>query len=212
MKNSFQELMLHVPLHFLIFWTTLPKEHIYYNTTSESISNKCFEQPTLLVLKSDEELIKLNMKEMENQLIQDSNLIGIVFYTHSKGNISEEIRDLFQKCLLPVIQVEDSVAIRIFEQPESLFSSFGRISEELTGFTRKGFLQIASELADAFRTPLLYFDENNQLLWETGKEEEIKEAKRWLNTHMRILEKGQYSNDISTTISSYKKEAFELYL
>ena len=58
---------------------------------------------------------------------------------------------------------------------------------ELNGFMEKGFANVASELAEALSTPLLYLDEHNQLLWQTGQELELEKAIHWLQANLHKL-------------------------
>ena len=55
------------------------------------------------------------------------------------------------------------------------------LSMELNGFMNKGFMNIATNLSVALETPFLFFDENNQLLWQIGFQEDIEKALQWSN-------------------------------
>lgn len=61
--------------------------------------------------------------------------------------------------------------------------SFSQLSIELQGFLEKGFVGLATEISIALNTPLLYLDQNNQLLWQTGEHNNLQEAQRWFNTY-----------------------------
>ena len=50
---------------------------------------------------------------------------------------------------------------------------------ELNGFMNKGFMNIAANLSVALESPFLFFDENNQLLWQIGFQEDIEKALQW---------------------------------
>ncbi len=207
MRTPFQELLLKFPLHALTFSTPLPKELIYYDDTCECIPDQGLEQPTLLILTCDEEYRKLNDKKIVNSLIQDSNLAGIVISIEHYGVFEDDIFDLFRQCLLPVIQLSDSSLINIFKQPDLYDTSFSQLSEELVGIMGKGFTEVVTELAKAINTPILYYDENHRLLWETGPDEEIKNAKRWVISHIELLEKKQHRHLAARS----KSEPFEIY-
>ena len=78
MKILLQDVLLYIPLYQLTFLTPLPKEKTYFEAISSKIPDQWFESPTLLLLETDEECLKLSDLNFVNQLIQDSNLIGII--------------------------------------------------------------------------------------------------------------------------------------
>ncbi len=168
MKVSFQDLLLSIPMYQLTFLTPLPKEQLYYETIASAISNQWFESPTLLVIENDAECMKLNEKERVNQLIQDSNLRAIVICLRNLVPIHEDILSLLQQCQVPIIQADGSSALAVFHDRNKPLFYYSQMSMELNGFMHKGFMQIASGLSMALETPFLYFDENDQLLWQTG--------------------------------------------
>ncbi|WP_042349443.1 PucR family transcriptional regulator [Bacillus massiliigorillae] len=214
MKKCLQELLLHVPLHQLIFLTTLPRKPVYYEKINESIPHGWLEKPTLLLLQNAEEYMKLNDSNIASQLVQDPNLIGIVLSNQTYLSIHEEILLLFQQCSLPVIQVEESSSLHIFLPTNVSLYSFSQVSMELAGFMEKGFTELASRLAKTLETPLLYLDENNQILWQVGKEEELREARRWLNTQQKELNNRQNTNVTFNNMSladMESKKLFEFY-
>jgi sugar diacid utilization regulator len=214
MKESLQELLLHIPLYQLKFLTPLPTDPIYYDTVYECIPNEWLKTPTLLMFQEEETCLKLNEKDIANQLIQDPNLMGIVIINPNQIFINEEITLLFQRCLFPIIQVEEASSITFFQQTKKSFHSFNQVSIELEGFIEKGFTQVASSVAKALGTPFLYLDEHNQLLWKTGKEDEVREATLWIHTQQNhpINRKGtnvKFEPEQPSTVKS--KYSFESY-
>lgn len=216
MKDSLQEVLLFIPLHQLTFLTPLPKNPIYYDSISEHIPNGWLGDATLLILHNEDEYKKLNEKNIANQLIQDSNLAGLVICIQDHFSIKENILTLFQQCLLPIIMIKDISLLHVFQQKNRLFCSYSQVSAELVWLMEKGFSALASELAFALGTPFLYLDENNQLQLQVGDEEALIEAKRWLNSHMKELDNSQYSNELVDTTETQnsklkKKDSFEFY-
>ena len=49
----------------------------------------------------------------------------------------------------------------------------------------KGFMDMAANLSVALEIPFLFFDENNQLLWQIGFQEDIEKALQWLQNDGR---------------------------
>ncbi len=190
MKDSFQEMLFHIPLHQLTFLIPLPKEPLYYETINGSFSKEWLTTPTLVIIRQKEELTMLNEPDMANQIIQDPNLIGIITCFEELPSINEDILNQLYQCGIPFIHVDDLQSLKIFQKDIPSYS-YGNVSLELNGFMEKGFINIASRLAYALETPLLYLDENNRLLWHTGQEKELREASRWINAHQRELEQGE---------------------
>lgn len=212
MKASFQDILLFIPLYQLTFLTPLPKEKIYYETITSSSSNQWFEISTLLVLDSEEEWSKLSDKELVNQIIQDSNLTGIVICTQNEIKIDEDCLLLMRECRVPIVQVEDSNVLSLFHQMNIQHHYFGQLSVELNGFMNKGFMNIASNLSTALETPFLYFDENNQLLWQIGSQIEIEKAIQWIKYNYReatapnlFLSAQKPVNDANQTANCYEQ-------
>ncbi|MCQ6282024.1 CdaR family transcriptional regulator [Bacillus sp. EB600] len=170
MKTSFQDLLLSIPMYQLTFLTPLPKERVYYETIVSGISDQWFQDPTLLVIQNNEDCMKLDEKDRINQLIQDLNLIAIVICLRNHAPIQEDSLALYQQCQVPIIQVDDSSALSVFQERNDPFFFYSQISMELNGFMKKGFMNIAANLSKALGTPFLYFDENDQLLWQTEPE------------------------------------------
>lgn len=170
MNASFQELLLSVPMYQLTFLTPLPKEKVYYETIVSGISDQWFEIPTLVAIQNNEECMKLNEKDRVSQMIQDSNLIAIVICNRKDVSIQKDSLTLFQQCQVPIIQVDDASTLSIFHERNQSCSLYSQMSMELNGFMHKGFMNIAAGLSMALVTPFLYFDENDQLLWQTEAE------------------------------------------
>ena len=116
MKTSFQDLLLSIPMYQLTFLTPLPKERVYYETIVSGISDQWFQDPTLLVIQNNEECMKLDEKDRVNQLIQDSNLMAIVICLRNHAPIQEDSLALFQQCQVPIIQIDDSSALSVFQE------------------------------------------------------------------------------------------------
>ena len=183
MKALFQDILLYIPLYQLTFLTPLPKEKVYYETVLTTIPDHWFESPTLLVLDSDEECSKLSNKKYVNQLIQDSNLIGIIICHQHEILIQDDGLSLLCECKVPIVRVEETLSRSIF-QPNKQHHSFSMLSMELNGYMNKGFMNIATNLSIALDTPFLFIDENNQLLWQIGSQIEIEKALQWIKIHM----------------------------
>ncbi|WP_057773857.1 PucR family transcriptional regulator [Cytobacillus dafuensis] len=194
MKNSLQDLLIYIPLSQLTYITSLPKELVHYETILDNIPGQLLERPTLIILKNYDEWKKLNETEITIRLIQDPNLIGMVLCHPDPIIIQEEVFTHFLECQLPIIQVPDHSLIHVFQQTNEFLYPYSQLSIELQGFMEKGFISLASELSKGLNTPLLYFDQNEQILWQTGEKEELQEANRWFNIHRRKLKNGEYSN------------------
>ncbi|MFZ7942816.1 PucR family transcriptional regulator [Neobacillus sp. 19] len=204
MMVSLQDLLYCLPMYQLAFFTPLPKEHVYYEKIASCISDQRFESPTLLVIQTEEECIKLNKKELAFQLIQDRNLIGIIICLQKNIPIQEDSLSLFQQCQVPIIQVEDAAALPIFQKKTNSHYSLSQMSKELNGFMNKGFMNITSGLSLALETPFLYLGENNQLLWQVGPEAELQKAFHWLKSYERVTKNGSSAEEV--------KHSFEPYL
>lgn len=194
MKKTFQERLISIPLDQLTFIVPLPKKLIYYEQVLLSIPSVWSVQPALLFIKEDGDIAKLNSMDTASRLIQDPNLTAIVLCTDDEVIFREEILALFRECTLPIIQIRDGTLLGLFLQTSAPFHLYGQISTELYQFIDKGFIQIAEHLAAAFETPLLYLDENSQLLWQSGKENELRKARTWVNARQKQLAKNEPVN------------------
>ncbi len=216
MNKSIQDLLPYFPLHQLTILNSLPKKPLYYDTVNQHIQCQWLEEKTLLIIETEVECKRLNEGETAKQLIQDPNLVCIVFCFQNRIPIDEEILLFFQKCGLPCIRVENRSLVQIFFQRDEPISSYSQVSMELAGFKKEGFTKLASKWAEALDTPFLYLNEEKQLLWQTGEKEEIREATRWLNANRRIIETGNYlSSDVllADNILETKEtsDSFDLY-
>lgn len=205
MKDSFQEMLLYIPFYQLRFLTPLPKQMLYYEGIKEQLPSQWLEEPTLIIMVEDEEWRKLNDKEVANQLIQDSHLIGIVLCTEEEEPIQDDVLRTFHECGLPIIQVTDAASVNVLKQQGKRL--YANISKELAGAMSRSFPELASELARGLDTPFLYVDENNQLLWQTGSESCLREAMRWLNLHQRRFD--EMKREICDNFSTNNE--FEFY-
>ena len=179
MKTLLQDVLLYIPLYQLTFLTPFPKEETYFEAISSKIPDQWFESPTLLLLDNDEEYLKLSDLKVANQLIQDSNLIGIIICQQHEIVIGEDCLSLMYECKVPIVRIEESISISEFLKSKKQLYAFSRLSMELNGFMNKGFMNIASNLSVALETPFLFFDANNQLLWQIGFQEDIEKALQW---------------------------------
>lgn len=211
MKESFQDLLFSIPMHQLSFFIPLPKKPLYYKSVTFSLSEEWFSEPTLLIIQKSEDVRRLNDVKIANQLVQDPNLTGVVVSVQGQYSLHDDILLLFQKCGLPLISVEDQRSQGVFFQQNIANYSYGRVSMELNGFMERGFVNMASQLALALGTPLLYFDENNQLVWQTGEESELHEAYRWVNTHRQELEQGESMILPPVEENQQYKKSFDIY-
>ena len=201
MNNSLQDVLFNIPLSQLTFFNSLPKEPVYYEATMDCVPQKWLERPTLIILEVLEEWNKLNNKEIMIRLIQDPNLVGLVVCTSTVVHIQEEIYDLFQQCNLPIIQVHDPSRKQVFQQMNEFFCNYSQMNIELKGLKEKGFNSVVRELSKALDSPFVYLDQNDQILWQTGKKEDLQAVNRWLNIHYKKNEDGYYST-IKTEIES----------
>ncbi|MEH7501821.1 helix-turn-helix domain-containing protein [Neobacillus drentensis] len=180
MNHSLQDILINLPLYQLTFLTSLPKEPVYFEKTIDFIPEQWLETPTIIILDNFEQWDKLNKKETTLRLIQDPKLIGLVLCEAGKVYIQEDVFHIFMQCQLPIIQLHDSALISIFMKKNE-FLSFSQLSMELQGCMEKGFIHLATEMSKALNTPLLYLDQNDQLLWQTEENNNLKAAHRWLN-------------------------------
>lgn len=195
MKDSLQDILLAVPLHQVSYITPLPKDPIYYETTVQTIPDQWLEKPTLIILQNGEDLKKINDKQVTTQLIQDPNLVGLIILFHNNIPIQEEIHYIFLECQLPIIQVYDFLSIQLFQRGEKSIFPYNQLSVELNGLMEKGFAKVASELAVAVQTPLIFLNENNEINWQTGDPSDLDEANHWIQTQ---LNKSKIKNVSST--------------
>jgi sugar diacid utilization regulator len=208
MKDSLQELLLNVPLFQLKFLTPLPKQLLYFNSITQQIPNQLLENPTIVTITAGEELERLNSRSVANQLIQDPNLISIVVFAEDKALLKQEVLTLYEECKLPLIQIMDLASLNVFQYKGQNAYFYSKLSKELAGAMESGVTKLASELSKGLGTPFLYLNENQQLLWQTGSEMELKVAHRWLNAHLREI---QGMNEDSITISTNEDEGFKVY-
>nr|WP_295973348.1 PucR family transcriptional regulator [uncultured Bacillus sp.] len=187
MKTSLQHLLCYIPLHQLQFFTSIPRKLVLYETIYGHIPENWLESPTLCVLQNEEDIQQLNKLEIASRMIQDHHLAGIIICAKDSVVFQSEPLLLFQQCGLPVIQVYNMEAVQLFSREEEELYCFWQLNTELNGFIEKGFTRMAEELSEILRTPLLYCDEQYRVLWETGNEEDLREARRWINVHHREL-------------------------
>ena len=178
MKASLQDILLYIPLYQLTFLTPLPKEKTYFENISNTIPEQWFESPTLLLLETFEECLKLSDIKVVNRFIQDSNLIGIIICHQHEMDIQEDCLSLMYECKVPIVRAEEPIHFSnlLTSKKQAIFSM---MSMELNGFMNKGFMTIATNLSAALETPFLFYDENNQLLWQIGVQEDIERALQW---------------------------------
>lgn len=186
MYESFQDKLVSFPLYQLKFLTPIPRERIFYEEIVEEVPESWLQHRTLLTITHEEEWEKLNQRETVMRIIQDPNLVAIAVSLPKAPVLFEEIQLLFCECQIPIILLTDSTAIKSFHQPSQLL--FSQLSSELAGAMETGFAELATEVAFGLDTPLLYLDENHQLLWQTGSEKGLREANRWYNSQRRHIE------------------------
>ena len=205
MKTLLQDILFHIPLYQLTFLTPLPKEETYFESVSTSIPDQWFESPTLLLLDHDEECLKLSNKTFVNRLIQDSNLIGIILCHQHEMVIEEDCLSLLSECKVPIVRAEESIYISDFlTGKKQQHHSFSMLSMELNGFMNKGFMDMAANLSVALEIPFLFFDENNQLLWQIGFQEDIEKALQWLQNDGREKRKTNQPGMLLTDQDPYE--------
>lgn len=211
MKVSLNEVLQSIPLYQLTFVTPFPKEEIFYENIARSISNDWLERPSLLIIEKTEDWLKLNDKKIANQFIQDPHLHAIVIYNKTKNPFQADILAFYMQCQIPIIQIEDHALISKFLQKSLSSLHYSNLSVELDGFYKRGFMDIASNLSMAFSTPLLFLDENEQLLWQTGSDREIRKCLQWLQTKteshsqltMRTANENQETSDSNHPFEQY---------
>lgn len=181
MKTSMNELLLTIPLYDLTFITPFPKKEVIYEQVVTTITNEWFDKPTLLLLKSDVEIRKLNVKEVANQLIQDSHILAIIVCKKGRFSLKDETFSLYEALQIPIIHLTGVDHASIFFQQENKIQRYSQLSVEINGFANKGFMHIASNISFAFQTPMIFLDDNKQLLWQTGDEKELTKAQQWIN-------------------------------
>lgn len=211
MKKSLQDLLFHIPLHQLTFYFSLPKQPLFFESVAFALPEGKFADPTLLIINRYDELKKLNNISTAHRILQDLNLTGIVLCLEEQNPVEQEIINLFRECCLPVVQVNNRHSLKTFVQNDRCPFAYGNISVELYGFMQKGFVNTASQLALAFDAPLLYLDEQNHLMWHTGKEDEVREAVRWVNTHRRVLDEAEGPISSPEAKAAGGKKEFDIY-
>lgn len=185
MNISLNDVLLSVPLYQLTFVTPFPNEEIFYEHVVTSIPDQWQDRPTLLIIETKDDWMKLNSNETANHLIQQSHLIAIIIYHQMNNPLQNDMLTLYQQCQIPIIQVKDYNALTNFYHASQDTLPYSNLSLELDGFYQRGFMDIATNLSMAFDTPLLFLDENKQLLWHTGSDKDIKECLQWLHAQTR---------------------------
>lgn len=212
MKISFNKVLLSIPLYQLTFLTSFPYEDIFYEHIVKSIPRSKQETPTLILIETKEGCQTLNHQDMANQLIQDSNLRAIVICNEAKKPIQPDILMLYEQCEIPIVQIDAPGTIDYFLQEPQVGFAYSQLSLELDGFYKRGFVEIATNLAMAFGTPLLFLDEDHQLLWHTGPDREVKRCREWFQSF--VNERGRSVQGEGTNqskASSHKQDSFEIY-
>lgn len=196
MNRSFQEILTEIPLQKLDFFTPIPQESIYYETVHHQIPKTQLHTRSICIIHSLEECKKLCQLESSIYIIQDINLVGIILCSEKPVFLQEEIRALFQKCQLPIVQIYDPTAYKLFEQIEEGRDSYRQLSEGLSGYIEKGFDWIATKLTEFLNTPLLFVDYRHHIVWEMGEDKELREAKKWLKVNIHELANDKYDVNI----------------
>lgn len=191
MTISLQELMSFLPLHKLYFYTSLPKKLIYYEAVKVHLPQGLLREGTLCVLTEAEEIDELNNWEHALQIIQDPNLVGIIISCQEPVYIQGEVCSLLQQFRLPLMQIYEENIEHLFQETNIEFSPYIELNEDLEGYTKRGFFNMASEIMKVLDTPLLYLEKHFQITWESGQPQTLRDAKRWLNTNIRELSKLQ---------------------
>ncbi|MBM4765346.1 helix-turn-helix domain-containing protein [Bacillus sp. B15-48] len=186
MKTSLNEILLCVPVHQLNFLTPFPKEEIDYEQVVTTISNQWLSKKTVLLLEKEEDIRKLNDKNVVIRFIQDPHLLAIIICKKSHFSIHDQLLSLYKELQIPIIHIEDTALSSVFSQETMLLPWYSQFSVELSGFMNKGFMHIASNLSIAFATPMVFLDENKQLLWQTGHEAQVKNAIKWLTAQHEL--------------------------
>ncbi|WP_338469715.1 helix-turn-helix domain-containing protein [Niallia sp. XMNu-256] len=214
MKVLLQDILFYIPLYQLTFLTPLPRGETYFEDILTTIPDQWFKRPTLLLLDHNEECLKLSNKKIVNRLIQDSNLIGIVICQQHEKVIQEDCLSLMSECRVPIVRTEESITIDDFLKPHIQHRAFSMLSIELNGFMNKGFMNIVTNLSLALETPFLFFDENDQLLWKIGFQEDIEKAFQWLQNNRFNNRK---TNNLSPNLSEQnavveREDLYEPYI
>lgn len=209
MKASINEVLQSIPLYQQTFITPFPKEELFYEQAITSIPEKWYNCSTLLIIDTKENLEKLNNKQTANLIIQNSYLCAVVILHKEKNPLQDDIVRFYEQCQVPMIQIKNRDTItRFLNAPSSTFH-YNNLSLELDGFYKRGFIDIAANLSMAFATPLLFLDENQQLLWQTGVNENDNRSLKWLQSYQQEISKnkGVKGRETLSSISS-----FELYI
>ncbi|WP_203553066.1 helix-turn-helix domain-containing protein [Bacillus sp. B15-48] len=195
MKESLQDTLTWIPLHQISCLTSIPKEPIYYDFVLHQLPDEWVNRRFLCVLDHPDEWMKLNDQRASLQFIQDSNLVGIIFVSQTPVFIQEEICTLFEQFDLPIVQVNELEVSKLFQQGNGEFYSYWQVTKELDGFKEKGYHQIANQLAKMLNAPLLTLNQDFHVLFEAGKDNQLKEAKRWINmNHQELMEQDELKN------------------
>lgn len=192
MKMSINEVLLSIPLYQLTFVTPFPNEEIFYEHVVTSIPDQWLDRPTLLIIETKDDWMRLNSHETANYLIQQSHLSAIIIYNQMNNPLQKDMLTFYQQCQIPIIQVKDYDVLTNFHHTSQNTLPYSNLSLELDGFYQRGFMDIATNLSMAFNIPLLFLDENKQLLWHTGSDKDIKECLQWL--HKQTLRKKSSQN------------------
>lgn len=212
MKISINEILLSIPLYQLTFLTSFPNEEIFYEHVVKSIPRDKQEAPTLILIETKEGCQTLNRQDTANHLIQDSNLCAVVVYSEARQPIQSDILTFYEQCQIPIVQINAPGTIDYFLNETQAMVTYSHLSIELDGFYKRGFVDIATNLAMAFGTPLLFLDENYQLLWNTGPDREVKRCLEWFQSF--VNERGQSVQREETNqskASSQEQDSFEIY-
>lgn len=199
MKDSLQELLFFIPLYQLRFLTSLPRKLVYFESLIVQVPDDWLQTPTLLIIKDIEQYEKLTEHGKGDKLVQDPNFIGMIICIEPSQSVQDDLVTLFEQCTLPIIQIDDKTSLQVFYQNGKLLNSFSKVSMELIGLMEKGFTNVTSEMAKAIESPFLYLNEHNQLLWQTGKEQDLRKINQWLNVNRRDVENKKYSTFIVST-------------
>lgn len=206
MKLSVNEVLMSIPLYQLTFLTPFPKEEIYYKKIVKSIPHIKEDEPTLLIIETKEDWLEFNNEKTANQLIQNANLQAVVIDNKMRNLVEDDVLTLYLQCQIPIIQVENKKMIAYFLQESKNTFSYSKLSLELGGFYKRGFINIAKNLSMAFDTPLIFLDENKKLLQHTGTDKDLDSFFTWFN------ELSSEKNEKQNKTVSNKKDSFEQFL
>lgn len=209
MNYSLQDILINIPLYQLTFLTSLPKEPIYFEKTIDYIPEQQLETSTIIILEDLDQIEKLNNKEIALGLIQDSNWVGLILCGQDEGYLQEDVCQLLTECKLSIIQLNDYSLISLLKQNKE-FHTFSQLSIELQGFMEKGFIDASSQISKALNTPLLYLDENHQLLWHTENHPELQNLQRWYNTYFHRRDYIAKNNESQSPFQVYPIPISEL--